>query len=585
MTNLFQIISQAGKHRTLPGLIVILTLLLFTGACSEPIADNSTRSPITVSLSVDGEETELVTGGSNVREVLEIAGIDIGESDIVDPAPFTPIESGLAISIIRVTESTEVIEQSVPFQRRSVRNESMSAEDPPLIIQGGKPGLHEITVRIVYHDGLEFSRQETQIREIEPAQEEIVMIGVGAAPGNVEFAGKLAYISGGNSVIVRGSTAFPEQINTGGELDHRVFSLSPTGSYLLFTRSTSDGDGFNSLWLASTERDAEPIPLGIDNVLWANWNPERIGQPQIAYTTGISTDLLPGWEANNDLWLAEIPIDEEDTFDPEQLIEAYPATYGWWGGNYVWSPDGHHIAYSYADEIGVIDVTAEVEDDEPIHSKLIEFTEYNTRSDWVWVPSLTWSPDGRFLAFSIHSGDDPDEAQFDTSALNLEDLSGGRFVIQSGMWSHPQWSPEHSEVFNPDQTTSKIAYLRATDPLDTQRSSYTLWVIDRDGSNAGQIYPAVGENSRFGREQNFMAWGPTGREIAFIYDDRLMILDLDSLEASPVTQDDSIASNPTWAPYGSALGSELVEEIEEDSFRSRPTRTPAPFSSQEDPVD
>ena len=322
MAYLIQILDQARKQRSFQGLILILILPFVIGACSEQIRENSTRSPVTVSVSVDGEETELVTGGSNVREVLEIAGIIIGENDIVDPAPFTPIDSDLAISIIRVTESIEVIEQSVPFERRSVRNESMSADDPPLIIQGGKPGLHEITVRIVYYDGLEFSRQETQLRLIEPAQDEIVMIGVGAAPGNVEFAGILAYISGGNSVIVRGSTAFPEQINTGGELDHRVFSLSPTGSYLLYTRSTSEEDGFNSLWLVSTERDAEPIPLGIENVLWANWNPDRISQPQIAYTTGISTDLLPGWEANNDLWLADIPIDEEDEFDPEQLIEA-----------------------------------------------------------------------------------------------------------------------------------------------------------------------------------------------------------------------------------------------------------------------
>ena len=28
-----------------------------------------------------------------------------------------------------------------------------------------------------------------------------------------------------------------------------------------------------------------------------------------------------------------------------------------------------------------------------------EFTEFNTLSDWVWVPTLTWSPDGRYLIF------------------------------------------------------------------------------------------------------------------------------------------------------------------------------------------
>lgn len=127
----------------------------------------------------------------------------------------------------------------------------------------------------------------------------------------------------------------------------------------------------------------------------------------------------------------------------------------------------------------------------------------------------------------------------------------------------------------PDQSGSQIAYLKATDPLDSLRSSYTLWLMDRDGSNAHQIYPPVGENSRFPRERMFMDWGPAGQEIAFVYDDALFMLDLAAGEAQRITKDDSVVSNPTWAPYGRAVTGRFL------NTRFQPTRTPV-FPSIDD---
>jgi Tol biopolymer transport system component len=104
--------------------------------------------------------------------------------------------------------------------------------------------------------------------------------------------------------------------------------------------------------------------------------------------------------------------------------------------------------------------------------------------------------------------------------------------------------------------------LRANNPVESQSSTYTLWLMDRDGSNARQLYPAAGENSRFPREQSSLTWGPTGREIAFVYDSDLYLYDLVDNEARRVTQDDNIVSNPTWAPYGRAA-MELLEQDDE----------------------
>lgn len=549
---------RAKRDRRLTILICCLILGAATllAACTQRTPVASGREPVRVTLEVDGQRHNLSTSATTVRELLQEAGVDLVESDEVTPPLFTPLEDGLAITVVRVTESIEAIPRTIPFERKIVRNESMDADAPPIIIQGGKDGLLEETVRIVYRDGLEAERWVTQVTVVEEAQDEIVMIGIGAGRGNVTFVGTLAYVSDGTAVILRGLTAFPEQLNTGGLLDGRVFRLSPTGNYLLFTRAETDEEGTsgsfrNSLWVIGARRGAEPRPLGVENVLWADWNPARTNPPQIAFTTANPTDLPPGWEANNDLWAGDLVVDEGADFTPEQLVEAYPATYGWWGGNYAWSPDGRYVAYGYANEVGVITLAQGFRNQR--HIQLQQFTDYQTNADWVWVPTLSWSPDGRYLAFTNHGSDDPETPLFDSWAVDVETGVAARFVGQSGMWAHLHWSPAISNTAPSSLPDGQIAFLKATDPMESQRSSYTLWLMDRDGSNARQVYPAPGENSFFPRSQQFMAWGPDGRSIAFVFNDALHMLDLETGEARRITQDDAVTSLPAWAPYGRGL--------------------------------
>jgi len=539
------------------GIAGLLSASFALSACVQSLPESVVQGPVTVRLAADDQTHRLTTESATVRELLEEAGITLGELDEVDPPLFTPLEDDLSITVVRVTEETDTVLQSVPFERKIVRNESMDSDAPPIVVQGGKAGLQQETVRIVYRNGLESERWVTEITLIEPAQDEIIMIGIGAAPGNITFSGVLAYVSDGAAVILRGLTAFPEQLNTGGPLDGRVFSLSPTGSHLLYTRISTDTTSFNnSLWVVGTGREAEPRPLEINNVLWADWNPDRISPLQISYTTALSTTLPPGWEANNDLWVGNLPLTEANPFSPEQLVEAYPATYGWWGGNYAWSPAGRYIGYSYANEIGIIDTTFSVNDDR--HLPLQRFTEYNTLQDWVWVPTLSWSSDGRFLAFTNHGGDNPEALEFNSWIVDVTNGVSGQIVEQSGMWANLHWAPAQDESTS-SQANSRIAFLKSNDPLNSLRSSYSLWLVDQDGSNAHQIYPPPGENSQFPREQQFMAWSPTGDEIAFVFDNALYLLNLESQEARRITQDDALTSHPTWAPYGRGIGNEASQ--------------------------
>ena len=526
---------------------IVISLILTLIACTDQTPQFAANRTSQVTLIADGETETVTTDAGNVRDLLRDQNIILNDTDEVNPPLFTPIADDMNVTIVRVTESIAIIEQSVPFERQLVRSEALAPDDPPRVVQAGKSGLEELTVRIIYRDGIESERRVTQITPIVEAQEEIVMIGVGGVTGNLNFAGILAIINGGVGVVFRGNTAFPEQLNTGGELDGRVFALSPTGNHLLYTATSTETNSFNSLFVISIDPDAEPRSLGIDNVLWANWNPSATVRQQIAYSSGIATNLPPGWEANNDLWLGELLRSDQAPFIPRQLIEAYPATYGWWGGNYAWSPSGRYIAYAYADEVGVLDLG--VDDDEEIERfRLQKFTEFTTGGEWAWVPSLSWSADGQFLAFTNHAGNDPNDVEFDGWVVDVANRVAAPFVPNAGMWAHPHWSPVIDET-----DSHLLASLRATAPLESERSSYTLWLMDQDGSNGRQIYPAFGENSAFPRDEQFMSWGPTGRDIAFVFNNALHIYNLDSGEAHRVSQDDVVASHPSWAPYGSGI--------------------------------
>jgi resuscitation-promoting factor RpfB len=540
----------AKRLRTVPRSLFTVICLLFPlfliGCAVESGPTTAVSTPIQVQLFADGQSLSLETEAANVRELLAEAGIEVGESDEVTPPLYTLLAGGETITIVRRSESLETVSQSIPFSRRIVRSEAMDADDPPRLVQAGRPGLQETTVRIVYRDGLEAERWPTQTLVIEPPQDEIVMVGIGAARGNVSFEGVLAYISDGTAVLLRGATAFPEQLNVGGQLDGRVFSLSPSGDHLLYSRIDGDPASFNNaLYVIETRRDAEPRPLGVRDVLWAGWNPASeatIGE--IAYTTAISITTPPGWEANNDLWRGVIPANENADFDPEQIVEAYGALYSWWGGNFAWSPTGTQIAYSYANEIGLINLAPARGEEQ--RAVLHTFTEFDPPGDWVWVPTLTWSPDGRFLAFTRHEGDNSEEALFANWAIDTTTGLAAPFVADAGMWAHPHWAT-HPAAADP------IAFLRTTNPLDSQRSSYTLWLMDQDGSNARQIFPPPNENSYFPRQQGFMAWGPTGGELAFIFNNDLYLYTLADGLARRLTDGDATNASPTWSPYGAAI--------------------------------
>ncbi len=485
------------------------------------------RSDIPVSIAVDGQIITRYTQAVTVREVLAEADITLGDLDRVAPDLYRSLSPGAVVRVIRVAEKTETATIDIPFERRVVINEALPAGEQRLA-QLGVTGQEEIKTEIIYEDGVEVSRKEISRNITRQPVEEIVVVGDQKDLPTVYFEGSIAYLSGGNAWLMKNNSAARRLLTVTSDLDGHVFSLSPDGQKLLYSRSVTDtiDAPLNELWLANTLIVGEaPVSLPVKGVLYAAWSP-LLTDTRIAYSTAERVPSRPGWRANNDLWLWDT---EKDISTAEQIV--LPNTngyYAWWGTNYAWSPDGRQFAFSAANRIGVVNVISQTV------TTLLEFEPYQTHSEWVWVPQISWSPNSRFIAATVHGGPLQNEAPEMSEVFDLWLISAdGQLKVpvreQVGMWSNPVWH------------AAGITFGRAANPLRSVSSRYKLTTIDWDASNPRTIFP-LDDTTPGVTYPEIVRQGAT---TVFVYNNNLQLLDGAGMFLQPLTANGQ-SQKPVW---------------------------------------
>lgn len=520
--------TQRGSKR--PNLLLVTLLLLTVGAtgCGQP-------EPMLIQLVADGKAQTIQATASSltVRDLLAAVGLSLGAQDRVEPDLYVQVSDGMTVIVTRVEEAFEVERRIMPFAHQTVRSEAVP-EGERRLLQPGTNGEEEITYRLVLEDGIEVWREELSREIVVKPVDETVLVGVRGELTSVPISGTVAYLSGGNAWLLRESTELRRNITGSSDLDGRVFALSADGSRLLFTRLLEEGEEapLNSLWMARTSLvGEEPRYMGVTGVIWAEWAPDG---NRLAYSTAERSAGVPGWKANNDLWIMTAP--EEGTDVVPAAEQVLPSTadipYAWWGRSYAWSRDGRYLAYAQADEIGTVDLVSGVQ------APWVSFPEYRTQSQWAWVPGISWSRDDSLVAAAIHEGDleglNPEDSPIFGLWVVSNDGVQVRLAEEVGMWSAPRWSPagEDSLVFG-----------QAQSPRNSQDSRYELFVMDQDGSNKRRLFPPEGLMGLIAPD---VAWSPWGDALIVVYEGNLYRIDVDSAELDLLTADEQ-GSSPRWA--------------------------------------
>lgn len=506
--------------------IFVFILLFFLSSCDLLNSQNKLSIIIVES---DAQQQVSVSTGSSVRQVLDSAGIALNPLDKINPPSTTILTEDATIQITRVKEDFLIEQVIVPFEQQTVKNESL-AEGQSVLIQAGANGLQQNTWRIIYENGIETSRSFVSSEITQPAKPEIIMLGVQSPFTPQTITGTIAYLSSSNAWIMQGSTSNRRLIVSTGDLDGRIFSLSPDRNWLLFSRTSEKEGEINSLWLVRLNTDQpEPISTGITNVVnYAGWVPGR--SRTISFSTVEPVPTAPGWNANNDFLIYR--FDEDGKGIETNLIvdKNGGGISGWWGSIYAWSNNGNKVAYSRPDSIGLVDI----EKGELI--SLIDFEPYNTGSDWAWVPEINWAPDDQAIFTTLIPFTSNGSSQNPgLAAILINSQKVVNLVNNCGLFCSPIPSPLSEEG------RYQIAFLGAILPDQSETSRYNLKLMDRDGSNQQKFYPGEGIQ---GLSPQLIQWSPSFVEDqlqAVLAQGNLLLINTETGAIKQITGDSSIS--------------------------------------------
>jgi hypothetical protein len=212
---------------------------------------------------------------------------------------------------------------------------------------------------------------------------------------------------------------------------------------------------------------------------------------------------------------------------------------------FSWSPDQSTFLIARSDGIGIIDARLGTQ------AQLLDIEPYQTPADWAWVPGATWSPDNMVIYTVKHTSNNSDANPSSEYNLVAIPLSGGspiEIMHSVGMFAYPVASPISmtNKVIDsvsgeslPQQSYS-VAYLRADFPGGSETSKYSLYLVNRDGSNEKRLFP---QEDAIGLEPQHVVWSPNVMEtsenyaIALIYNGNIWLIDSGTGVAQQITMD------------------------------------------------
>jgi resuscitation-promoting factor RpfB len=299
------VIEQDGQESSIKTASETVGEALFEANITLYLADTMTpeiNTPITadmrinirrsspISIVADGITLETRAQGSTVGDGLAGAGVVLMGLDYSIPAEDNPLQPGIVIRVIRVTEQVIQEQEIIPFET-VYQGDAALELDQITTAQEGQNGIEKINLRVRYENGIEVSRkEESRTLAVEPINRviafgtNIVLRTVDTPEGPREYWRRIrVYATSYHPAALGGDNITA----TGRVLTKGIVGIDPTvipygtqlfvPGYGIGVAADTGGPRSTRLW----------IDLGYDDENWVSWSK----QVDIYLLTPVPTEI------------------------------------------------------------------------------------------------------------------------------------------------------------------------------------------------------------------------------------------------------------------------------------------------------
>jgi uncharacterized protein YabE (DUF348 family) len=170
---------------TVGGVLYAAGVQLYAADFVDPPVDTPTSDGLTITYRPSQALTVTTSGGSvtvrsaagTVGAALAEAGVPLEGLDYSTPAESEALPADGQIRVVRVSESVQLVQKSIPFETETVSSPEVELGQQE-ILQPGQEGLAVERTRIRYEDGHEVSRTVEEESMVRPPQKRIVQTGM-----------------------------------------------------------------------------------------------------------------------------------------------------------------------------------------------------------------------------------------------------------------------------------------------------------------------------------------------------------------------------------------------------------------------
>ena len=139
-------------------------------------SDLTVVTPKTVTVVADGERTSVDLTAASAQDVIDKAGIELGEGDTLSLPLGAPIADGGVVEVLR-TKTAEKTETQTIEKKVTTKNDSSLPRGERKVETEGKDGKREIVYAVTTVNGEQVAKTKKSEKVVAEAKEEVVLLG------------------------------------------------------------------------------------------------------------------------------------------------------------------------------------------------------------------------------------------------------------------------------------------------------------------------------------------------------------------------------------------------------------------------